>query len=91
MIDYAAIAELYDVYVTADYEEFFTSAVRDVPGPVLELMAGTGRLSIPLIQAGARLTCVDGAASMLAAAWRPADDSSARYTIRPCAGPRSTE
>ena len=34
-------------------------------GPVLELMAGTGRLSLPLIEAGATLTCVDSSAGML--------------------------
>ncbi len=44
---------------------FFISEIRDVPGKVLELMAGTGRLSIPLLEAGAQLTCVDAAAGML--------------------------
>jgi SAM-dependent methyltransferase len=32
---------------------------------VLELMSGTGRLSIPLIEAGVRLTCVDSSPAML--------------------------
>ena len=34
-------------------------------GAVLELMAGTGRLSLPRIEAGATLTCVDSSAGML--------------------------
>lgn len=65
-IDYDGIAELYDLYVSADYDvPFFLSEVREVKGPVLELMAGTGRLSLPLIEAGADLTCVDSSQGML--------------------------
>lgn len=65
-IDYDSIADLYDLYVTADYDvPFFVSEVRPVKGAVLELMAGTGRLSLPLIEAGATLTCVDGSQGML--------------------------
>jgi SAM-dependent methyltransferase len=65
-IDYDSIAEIYDLYVTADYDvPFFVSEARRVKGPVLELMAGTGRLSLPLIEAGAALTCVDSSQGML--------------------------
>lgn len=65
-IDYDSVAELYDLYVTADYDvPFFLSEVRSVQGPVLELMAGTGRLSLPLVEAGAALTCVDSSQGML--------------------------
>ncbi len=65
-IDYDRVAELYDRYVTAEYDvPFFRSEVEAVRGPVLELMAGTGRLSLPLIEAGATLTCVDSSAGML--------------------------
>jgi SAM-dependent methyltransferase len=65
-IDYDSIAEIYDLYVRADYDvSFFLSEVREVKGPVLELMAGTGRLSLPLIEAGVALTCVDGSQGML--------------------------
>lgn len=65
-IDYDSVAELYDLYVTADYDvPFFLSEVRSVQGPILELMAGTGRLSLPLIEAGAALTCVDSSQGML--------------------------
>ncbi|RIK74376.1 hypothetical protein DCC62_15450 [candidate division KSB1 bacterium] len=59
-IDYNSIAEIYDVYVTANYDiPFFLSEIKPVQGPILELMAGTGRLSLPLIESGAKLTCVD--------------------------------
>ncbi|MCG8458361.1 MAG: class I SAM-dependent methyltransferase, partial [Holophagales bacterium] len=66
-IDYDPVAELYDLYVTADYDvPFFLDAIKGVEGPVLELTSGTGRLSIPLLEAGGRLTCVDASAGMLA-------------------------
>lgn len=65
-IDYDSIAEIYDLYAAADYDvPFFLSEIRGVEGPILELMAGTGRLSLPLIEAGVRLTCVDSSQGML--------------------------
>ncbi len=66
-IDYEGVAELYDLYVTADYDvAFFVDEVRRARGPVVELTSGTGRLSIPLVEAGADLTCVDISRAMLA-------------------------
>lgn len=66
MNDYDRIAEFYDDYVAADYDvPFFLSEAAKTDGAVLELTSGTGRLSIPLLQAGARLTCVDGSRRML--------------------------
>ena len=44
---------------------FLSGKTRQVGGNVLELMSGTGRVSIPLIESGARLTCVDASRSML--------------------------
>jgi hypothetical protein len=47
-IDYDSVAEIYDLYVTADYDiPFFLSETAKVEGPVLELTAGTGRLTSP--------------------------------------------
>ena len=64
--DYDRIAEIYDLYVTADYDiPFFLSEAAETAGPVLELAAGTGRLSLPLIEAGLALTCVDRSRGML--------------------------
>jgi SAM-dependent methyltransferase len=58
--DYDPIADLYDVYVPATFDiEFFLSKTRKVKGEVLELMSGTGRVSVPLLEAGVKLTCVD--------------------------------
>lgn len=58
--DYNGIADLYDIYVpvTSDID-FFVSEVKKSAGEVLELMSGTGRVSIPLIASGVKLTCVD--------------------------------
>lgn len=65
-IDYDSIAEIYDLYVTADYDiPFFLQEAGGIEGPVLELTAGTGRLSLPLVQAGVQLTCVDSSRGML--------------------------
>ena len=65
-IDYDSVAEIYDLYVTADNDvPFFLSEAAKARGPVLELTAGTGRLSLPLLRAGVRLTCVDGSPGML--------------------------
>jgi len=65
-VPYDRIAELYDacVQVTLDVPFYLEQAAR-TNGPVLELMAGTGRVSLPLIKAGVDLTCVDYSADML--------------------------
>jgi len=66
-IDYDLIADLYDDYVRVSFDvPFFLNAARQAAGEVLELMSGTGRVSLPLIEAGVRLTCVDRSAEMLA-------------------------
>ncbi len=65
-IDYDSVAELYDTYVSATCDhDFFLEQVKEDTGPVLELMAGTGRLSLPLMEAGTELTCVDCCYEML--------------------------
>jgi SAM-dependent methyltransferase len=65
-IDCDSVACLYDVYVVADFDvTFFAAEVRRTSGPVVELTSGTGRLSVPLIETGATLTCVDYSPRML--------------------------
>lgn len=64
---YDTIASLYDEFVQTTLDiPFFLDEARQTPGDVLDLMAGTGRVSLPLIQAGCRVTCVDNSAEMLA-------------------------
>jgi SAM-dependent methyltransferase len=66
VIDYDSVAAMYDAYVVSEADvPFFTALVRGTVEPALELTSGTGRLSIPLIEAGARLTCVDRSPGML--------------------------
>jgi SAM-dependent methyltransferase len=63
---YDSIADLYDSYVRAEYDlPFFIREAGKVDGEILELMSGTGRLSIPLAESGCRLTCVDNSAAMI--------------------------
>ena len=58
--DYDIVADIYDTYVPVDDDlDFFISETKKSPGEVLELMSGSGRVSIPLLKAGVKLTCVD--------------------------------
>ncbi|MCC7448558.1 MAG: class I SAM-dependent methyltransferase [Anaerolineae bacterium] len=65
-MDYASVAELYDVYVqTAIDVPFFLQEAQGCSN-VLELTSGTGRLSLPLVEAGIVLSCLDSSPEMLA-------------------------
>jgi SAM-dependent methyltransferase len=65
-MNYDRIANYYDRYVKTDMDfSFFLRETARTDGEVLELMSGTGRLSLPLIQAGVKLTCVDSSLPML--------------------------
>lgn len=64
--DYGPVAQFYDYYVQTDLDlEFFRGEVSRVAGPVLELMAGTGRVSDGIVEVAANLTCVDISLPML--------------------------
>lgn len=66
-IEWDRVAPFYDLYAQATFDiEFFVQEATKVVGNVLELMAGTGRVSLPLVKAGVHLTCVDNAPQMLA-------------------------
>ena len=63
--NYDYVADLYDIYVPATFDiDFFLTEAKKTTGEVLELMSGTGRVSIPLIEAGVKLTCVDLSAGL---------------------------
>jgi SAM-dependent methyltransferase len=67
LIDYDRVADIYDLYVTSNLDiGFYVEEAGKVRGKVLELMCGTGRVSIPLLEAGVDLTCVDASEGMLA-------------------------
>jgi len=64
--DYDSVAHLYDAYVRADFDlDFFRRRASRYAGPVLDLMAGTGRVSCTIQRASQRLTCVDISLEML--------------------------
>jgi ubiquinone/menaquinone biosynthesis C-methylase UbiE len=65
-MNYEQIAQYYDRYVTWDVDiPYFLKETAKTTGEVLELMCGTGRLSLPFIEAGIKLTCVDRSSAML--------------------------
>jgi SAM-dependent methyltransferase len=65
-LDYSLIAHLYDLIVHSTFDiPFFLNEARKTNGEILELMAGTGRISLPLVEAGMHLTCVDNSPKML--------------------------
>jgi len=67
---YAPVAPLYDL-AYGDYEgdiDFYLNLARSTGGPILELGVGTGRVAIPLAQAGHRVVGLDISPSMRAIA-----------------------
>jgi ubiquinone/menaquinone biosynthesis C-methylase UbiE len=65
-MDYSQVADLYDAYARTDFDVPFFCEEAEGCTNVLELMSGTGRLSIPLLEAGVPLSCLDSSAEMLA-------------------------
>jgi len=64
-IDFDIVADIYDDYVNTDFDiEFYKEVCKGYVN-VLELMCGTGRISIPLVRMGINLTCVDYSQGML--------------------------
>ncbi len=67
---YAQIAELYDLEHD-DYDEdveLYLGLLQTVDGPVLEMGAGSGRLLLPIAEAGHTITGLDSSNHMLARA-----------------------
>lgn len=57
---------LYDGFV--EDVAFYAEILRSVEGPICELACGTGRVTVPLAEAGFALTAVDSSEAMLASA-----------------------
>jgi SAM-dependent methyltransferase len=70
----AALARLYDLDLTDDPGDLdlYQAMAERADAPILELAAGTGRLAIPLAEAGHRVTAVDLDPAMLDRARRRA-------------------
>ena len=69
----AALARLYDLDLHDDPGDLdlYLALAERADGPILELAAGTGRLAVPLAEAGHAVTAVDLDPAMLARARRP--------------------
>lgn len=65
-INFNKVADIYDFYVNVDFDiPFFLKETENAKGEILELMCGTGRVSIPLLKAGRQMVCVDYSKGML--------------------------
>ncbi|MEN6389857.1 MAG: class I SAM-dependent methyltransferase [Syntrophomonas sp.] len=65
-IEFDDVADIYDYYVNVDLDiPFFLEELGNLRGEALELMCGTGRVSLPLLKKGISLTCVDYSLKML--------------------------
>lgn len=66
-IEWDRVALCSDLYAQATFDiPFFVQEATKLPGDVVALMAGTGRVSLPLVKAGVHLSCVDNTSEMLA-------------------------
>lgn len=64
-IDFGSVADIYDYYTSVAFDIEFYKTLCQGHKNILELMCGTGRVSIPLIKEGFSLTCVDYSEEML--------------------------
>src|SRR5262245_13406672 len=71
------LARLYDLDVSVDPGDLdlYLALAARTGGPIVELAAGTGRVAIPLAEAGHRVVGVDIDPSMLARARRRATEA----------------
>jgi SAM-dependent methyltransferase len=60
---YDKAAHLYDLFDTKENLEFFLHYARSA-GEILDIGAGTGRIAIPIAEAGIKVCCVEPSASM---------------------------
>jgi SAM-dependent methyltransferase len=70
-----ALARLYDLDLQDDPGDLdlWTALAAEADGPILELMAGSGRIAVPLAEQGHAVTLVDLDAAMLTRARRRAE------------------
>lgn len=64
-IDFGYVADIYDYYTNVAFDIEFYKELCKGRTNILELMCGTGRVSLPLIKEGFPLTCIDYSEEML--------------------------
>jgi SAM-dependent methyltransferase len=77
MSSYDSIAALYDPWsrsVTEDVD-FYVAEARKAGGPVIELGVGTGRVAVPVAEAGVKVIGIDDSERMLAVCRARAEDA----------------
>lgn len=58
--NYDTVSDIYDIYAKFDYDiSFYLNRYANYTGKALELMAGSGRISLPLLKHNVALDCVD--------------------------------
>src|ERR1022692_1481704 len=65
---YSGSAQYYDlapVYQQRADKDFYLARAHEAQGPVLELGCGTGRILLPIAQAGVDITGLDASSAML--------------------------
>jgi SAM-dependent methyltransferase len=81
---YDSIAELYDPWSRSVTEDvgFYVAEARKAGGPVVELGVGTGRIAVPITEAGVRVIGVDSSARMIEACRKRADEAGVEIDLR---------
>ena len=64
-IDFGQVADLYDYYTNVAFDIGFYKELCKGRKNILELMCGTGRVSLPLLHEGYPLTCIDYSEEMI--------------------------
>lgn len=65
-VDYDKIADIYDVVENVHFDiPFYLNEAKKIDGDILELMCGTGRLTLKLLAEGRKVTCLDYSSGML--------------------------
>ena len=73
---------IYDAQNSFDFDiPFYLAQARKAKGPVLELCCGTGRITLPLAQAGINITGVDFTPTMLERAKTKAHDAGKKIPL----------
>jgi ubiquinone/menaquinone biosynthesis C-methylase UbiE len=81
---YDSIAGLYDPWSRSVTEDvgFYVAEARKAGGPVVELGVGTGRIAVPIAEAGVRVIGVDSSARMIEECRKRAEAAGVEIDLR---------